>query len=147
MLAVGWYCNITDTTIVPENITDQREAQEGGGLGGYTQLLTAHHSANYLVFAIVTNLYYAGILIMIQQIKLQRKTNPLLLSVIKEKESLHRENVIMIFDWNYHSLLNPTTVLYHTSDSCKRMTKIIFLSSSVRLSISCDTTELRWKFN
>ena len=51
---------------------DQRAAEEGGGLGGYTQLLTAHHSANYLVFAIVTNLYYAGILIMIQQIKLQR---------------------------------------------------------------------------
>ena len=67
---------------------DQRAAEEGGGLGGYTQLLTAHHSANYLVFAIVTNLYYAGILIMIQQIKLQRKTNPLLLSVIKERESL-----------------------------------------------------------
>ena len=55
----------------------EREAQEGGGLGGYTQLLTAHHSANYLVFAIVTNLYYSGILI--QQIILQRKTNPLLL--------------------------------------------------------------------
>ena len=67
---------------------DQRAAEEGGGLGGYTQLLTAHHSANYLVFAIVTNLYYAGILIMIQQIKLQRKTNPLLLPAIKERESL-----------------------------------------------------------
>ena len=52
---------------------DQREALEGGGLGGYTQLLTAHHSANYLVFAIVTNLYYAGILIMIKQIKLPPK--------------------------------------------------------------------------
>ena len=57
----------------------EREAQEGGGLGGYTQLLTAHHSANYLVFAIVTNLYYAGILKMMHQFILQRKTNPLLL--------------------------------------------------------------------
>ena len=59
---MGWYCNITDTTIVQRTLW----TREGRGTGGYTQLLTAHHSANYLVFAIVTNLYYAGILIKLQ---------------------------------------------------------------------------------
>ena len=49
-----------------------RERQRrAGDWGGDTQLLTAHHSANYLVFAIVTNLYYAAFLI--EQIKLQLK--------------------------------------------------------------------------